>query len=784
MATSQSEHSTPGTTTARRSGAARIARSLGLPLAFALPYMVLLVWFHGVDVYHRHFSEPGLVVFFYNGFRVLFIFYLFWMVEAAGLLLLRAVARNELAEAGSLERLALGFFAGTGLWHVTLFALGYLDLYTVPVAIAITLPMVMLSYADLRAAVRDIYRAVATGDTVAQHFEPRILGWFAIALAGAAFLTLLLVKGLYPGGGGDYFTHYFYYYEAVVEHHGLWPNEVWYHYFYDKGAGLFFLGMVIADPLAPQLITFCFMAAATLAVFLASRSAAPDTSWPWVAVLLFLVIFLYTPGWGEFEKSHELTTALVIASLWSASGAFARCGTRQNTLWPVAAASSIATAVIITPTIAIFMGAVFGILWLYYLLAGDRRRTGLSFLFAAINGVLLLAGLAINYATTGLFSDQVLVAAWPFSNLEKIYQWGALPIVIGQYWGFIDQIASRLPLSQVAKLLSQSSRLDLIYPFIGGGLAVGAAALAFRLRTGRRAGSVHAPHQAAILLLAVPVFVAIALTSGRIQPISFYRYAGFAVPLMLVGAAGLWRLPVSGVDSWYVRLFCDRRMPAAVLALSLLTFAAATPPARFFDTWLPHALRFAAGSVSIDTAYTLQPTSNPLFPVNAIHPGARGAYSVVGPSIPIWSFHTQTYCMLPDCRVESIASFILPGWVEAMYDRPESGRRALAASGHNYFLFSRELPIADTLPLSPLFSPDTIARYMGIRWTDGTTTLLTWIGPGVEQIDAAWLAEYRHAVEQSIAVQTFPNEAMRQVFARLRAMPHPWHPFPLPWSRH
>src|ERR1700740_656894 len=107
-------------------------------LLFSAIYVALLVWFKQVDVFHRQFSESGLVVFGYNCFRLLFIFYLFWMIEAVGLLTLRLIARKEVAETGVLERLALGFFTGAGIWHSALLALGYLDLYTVPVAIVIT----------------------------------------------------------------------------------------------------------------------------------------------------------------------------------------------------------------------------------------------------------------------------------------------------------------------------------------------------------------------------------------------------------------------------------------------------------------------------------------------------------------------------------------------------------------------------------------------------------------------------------------------------------------------
>src|SRR5581483_4281714 len=72
----------------------------------------------------------------------------------------------------------------------------------------------------------------------------------AIAIAVAIFL---LVKGLYPGGGHDYYNHYFQFYKRVIDTGSILPNDVWYHFYYSKGAGLYFLGMLLTDPLAPQL---------------------------------------------------------------------------------------------------------------------------------------------------------------------------------------------------------------------------------------------------------------------------------------------------------------------------------------------------------------------------------------------------------------------------------------------------------------------------------------------------------------------------------------------------
>jgi hypothetical protein len=344
----------------------------------------------------------------------------------------------------------------------------------------------------------------------------------------------------------------------------------------------------------------------------------------------------------------------------------------------------------------------------------------------------------------------------------------------------VELAAQSLPWPQVPKFLYQMSRLDLLLPLSGTAIIIAIAAFAGRLRTGRWHAAFRAPHQTGVVLAALLVFVAVALTGGRVQPISFYRYASFAIPLMLVGSVSLWGLPFTDGNSRLARLVADRRAPGVIFALCLVTIAVQTHPARFYTTLLPRAGRFATGAISIDTAYTLQPPVP--YASSGIYPGARGAYAIVGPDTPIWSFHHfSTYCMLPGCLIESFEEFLLPRWPELMFGAPEQGRAALQAAGLNYFLFSRELPIVDSMPLSPLLSPDVIGHYFGIRWTDGTTALLTWLGPGVQPIDQTWLDDYRRAVEQSKMLREFPYDDMKKIFARLDSTPHPWRPFTLPW---
>ncbi|HEY1745988.1 MAG TPA: hypothetical protein VGG11_04385, partial [Xanthobacteraceae bacterium] len=240
---------------------------------------------------------------------------------------------------------------------MALLGLGYLNLYTVPVAFVVTLPAIATSYAEARVVFGNIKQAAAESNALAR--RPGLLGGLMAGLIAAELAALLVVKGLYPDGGHDYYTHYFYYFEAVIENHGLWPNNVWYHYYYDKGAGLYFLGILLTDPLAPQLVTFTFFTAAASALYLTLRKIAPGTLWALIGLIQFISIYIYTPGsaliysvnggWGEFEKTHEIIAALVIAAFWMAIETLSSIGEHRR-LWLIATSTTIISAVLVNVT--------------------------------------------------------------------------------------------------------------------------------------------------------------------------------------------------------------------------------------------------------------------------------------------------------------------------------------------------------------------------------------------------------------------------------------------------
>ena len=737
-------------------------------------YAAVLAWFKWIDVYHAHFEATGPLVLVYNIARAIFIFYLFGIISIAGSLALRvAVGRPKGLD--GLEHYVLSFFTGAGIWHVAMLALGYLNLYTVPAAISVTLPFVALSWPVIILPLKTFRWRAVVGPGVS----------FRVTLSAALVVVfsflLLMTKGLYPGGGHDYFTHYFQYYRSVIDSGGIWPNEVWYHYYYSKGAGLFFLSMLLTDPLAPQLVTYCFMAAAAAALYLIVRVGASDPAWPWTAAALFLAAFINTPLWGEFEKQHEINTAFVIAIAWMGARALSTDG-GDRAAYIAGAAFAVVGAVIQNSTVAVFLGASFGILAVWFFIKRQFRQMLFCFGLASVAGAALLATFAINYIATGLVDDQTLLLLWRFADIEKLYQWGVLVPVLVLHWGKTGMSSAHVSFVDAFIYFFSSMRFKLFFPLFLSSFVVCAAALYYRWRKGNWPCAIAAPSEITVLTAMTLVTVVLALTAGATQPVSFFRYSSLVILIFLALGILIWEQPAAVLSGPLTLPLRDWRV--SVATVSAMIFLIIVSPGRKsnFVTSSPiiRGWHFLTGTYSVDTAYMRQ--DDTWYPSGAIYPGARGAYAVAGPRTPIWSMNIQAYCMLPDCRIESVTSVSLGiGYPDVMFGSPQTARAALQASNHNYFLISKKLPVEDFLLRAPLFSPDTIANYLGIRWTDGTTTLLTWLGPDIKPLDAAWIADYRKTVESSPTAQTYPYAEMQSIFARLNATPHPWRSFDLPW---
>ncbi len=723
-------------------------------------FIGVVLWFDEVDFYHRHFFEPGALVVVDNLVRVVFVCIFSWLIYAPGAgvaaLVMSARAQSALTPA---ERAVLGFGIGIGIWHVAMLILGELNLYYRPVMAGLCLVIVVASSGHFGAV------AVAGCSALAERVKalrrrrasPQEV---AAILVVASAVWLLLRRGLYPGGGTDYYTHYFYYYLEVLKNHGLAPNVVWYHYYYSKGSGLTFLAMLLSDSEGVALATYsCVLCAAGAIATLFARMA-PGSLWPAAGVLAYLFFYLIGvvpyQGEGEFQKDHEEIAALVVLFLWALC---MECCGPALPFRLMAAATAIAAAVV-TQAVGMLLGLFVGLLFVWSAL---RRRWcdvwGFGVLGAAIAGA-VLGMFVLSYLQTGLPSDQPMRPMLHFADFTRLDRWDVIPEVILGVWNRDNYVAILPHIGWgTLKELRGFLRLGALWPFFYGPLIVALMMhVADRFTVNRltlfpdAAAASLAVTSAARLGAFLGLFTFIALVFGRDQTISFTRLTTFIVPsIVMFGIAGcVWVL-----TSW----FGGRRdrwawmvLPAAMLATVVIEWQVNDHWSRRAPAEAANALRFFFGELSLAQAYERVAGA---YDFGAINPAALAAARQLPYGTPIWSTSTEAYCMVPGCYIESAQSFMIPKLDEILGDDPELAKRQLQKAGLNYFMFMKDYRIIDLLPFARLFAPDTIGRYLGVKWSDGSTYLLTWIGPDTRPIGPDFLEAYTRRRDTPDATRWF-----------------------------
>jgi len=726
-------------------------------------FVAVVAYFNFVDVYDNHYLQRG-VGGIYNAVRVVFIVYLFWLIYFTGYKILVFGAGDQPVAGIQLhERLALGFFVGAAALTIAMLVLGYADLYWRSLAALIAASIIAVSYRDFVSVLQEARSSVAQYVRNSSRVDTALTIAMAIGVLFASAI-LLLVKGLYPQGGHDYYLHYSQFYSMVIDNHGIWPNAFWYQYYYSKGVGLMFLSMLLTDPLAPSLVTYCFVIATALALYSLIRRICPRTLWPWVAVILYLALDVHTVGtgiyaanggWGHFQKAHEINTPFLIATLWLSTNVARSAGDDRLVWWLGAAACCFVVAYLL-----IISSAVVG---LFCLLAAtgffivDRSVAKAFFGLAVVAGLGLVSVLALNYLTTGMPSDIGVNTWWPIIDFQRLNDEGTLFDVVNTAFRRSQPVDS--PLSffgpDMAEFVKNVSRFDLLGIFIWGALAgivvwlVGRAVVQLGF-AGHDVGMGASNMVAGCILLAFLASIAIfTFTAGVTEPVSYVRISSFSLPLMVAVAAVIWQIAILSAK-WPpgIRVFFAYAVPILLTCMSLAQ--AYTNQKATLLPILTNALRFAGGQYGIYDAYKDQSGWPALPDSRAIYPGMYEAWKSVGPGKRIWSFNVHSYCMAPGCRVEShLSSKMSAQRADILFGSADTAKTALQRDGLNYFFISTYLDIRDPLICTPLFSPDTIAQHFGVQWTNGTDVLLTWKGPATEPLSAAWIDKYRTTLKAS-----------------------------------
>ena len=768
------------------------ARSTGTIILSAVlllgVFAAVEAWFITGDVYHRNFFDHGWRVAVDNGARIIVTAILFWLIYAPGRAVIAVLMRPARLRAFPLgERIVLGCSIGLGLWHVVMLGLGVAGLFYRPLIIGLAALVLLAStryfaeiLADIRYRTAAAWHAARRGERGAD---------FAGGLAIAVVLGwVMLLRGLYPGGAGDYFTHYFPYYRAVLDHHGIAPNDVWYHYFYSKGAGLFFLAMLLSSPPGPSLATFCCVCVAALALLRLGRLVAPGSLWPICATLIYLLYALVGfngGGSGDFQKDHELTSALMVLTLWAYC---LRQVTGERVYLVAAIACGIAAAIATQPvgillTACMAASAVVALLQRRWQCVRDPLVLGICI------GGTVFAMFALGYLTVGLATDQPLDLALRFADTKRLDQHGLLTMLALTAWTRENYAAVAPPFGQAdIHQLGAFVRLALLWGFFGALLCCTAyrwcVALLRTVSPRMARAAVPPPEDAPFVLrrdlaTVLGTLMVVSIAAGHIQSVSYLRFSTFFVPLFLMFGVAWAGTELARSPGRALRL----AVPLLVLVGTLASWSRIEQwPARLSQA-TANAVRFLDGQYSLADAYTYQ-QEMPAF--GAMAPDGLAAARHVPPGTPIWSTNAfSAMCMAPFCHIESVISFMTSGRLDdVLLGPPDLAKQILQQDGLNYFLVSTQRPLFDILPDSRLFAPDTIGRYLGIKWTDGVTYLLTWAGPDTTPLNAAFLAAYTDLLQQpehpwfrfrDFLPQLKPSIAMLRANRFGHPIRWPWH---------
>jgi hypothetical protein len=757
--------------------AARFNKLAFLPIAVLFAAFIgVVLWFRQVDFYHLHFFDTGAIVSADVAMRLVFVIILAWLVYAPGAGILALLERRRSAQPAfplwPVERALIGFGIGIGLWHVVLLILGVAGLYYRAIMVGIG-AVVLLASARHFAAV--CYAASSSfGRRLTELRGGRgVLTAFSAALVTVGAVWLLLVRALLPGGSPDFFLHYFYYYLEVLRNHSLAPNDVWYHYYYSKGYGLVFFSSLLTDPEAPALVTFCCVAFAALAIASLTARVAPRSLWPACTALLYLLYNLVTVTHGpraefqgDFQKDHETVSALIVLIIWAM---WAARTNRSNACLLMAISSAVAVAVISQP-VGIMLALYFALGSGWHFLRRRRIKMRKGIMLAAASGGVVLGIFGLNYVETGLASDQLPELTFRFADWSKMDHWGVIPQFVDSLYlrdVAYGSVAPPAGWGNVA-VLYYFLRLSILWPVLLA--AVWALAtfannepnlfvekLLSRKKLPRTIGL-----QAGMLAQVASMLIAFAVLSaviGRVQSVSVERLTSFNVPMLALIGMGVcaWVMvqPLGASQQRWLRL----GLPSLLLCGILLLWNVVGNWGQRVLLVTSESLRFLSGEYSLAEAYSRIETGNE---GGAINYGVLAAAQHLPPYTPIWALNQFPYCAVPGCLIENRISFIQsPQLDRILVAAPADAKKMLRESARNYFFFQKSLPLVDLLPLSRLFTPETIGKFLATKWTDGSNYLLTWIGPETKPLGPDFLDAYktaRKALEYAADAEDFLPE--------------------------
>lgn len=755
-------------------------------LALVGGFFFLLLWFYVANVYQTRFFDHGGIVAIYQLARIAYIPYLFWLEFAVGAYVLYLAKAPFIG----LKHIIAAWITGTSLWHIVLLGIGLAGLYHYPIMLLLTGGVMIASLP---------YMAKQLPKIKLPKLATRNENFLAILVAISAILFLLF-KGTYPTGGHDFFNHYFPYYKAVIRDGSLGPNEVWYHYFYSKGLGLYFLSMILLDPLALNLVGTTFVIAAALMVFDLLRAPNRNLVLPLFGVLIYVTCYIYTPGrgifaanggWGDLEKTHELTAVLIFACIWL----FKHYVETRERGYLLAMHLANLALVIIGFASGLIVGMFYAIMLAGCLFAKRFDLARAAFFAGASAGIGMVAVMIINYINTGIPQDQLVYVLWWLIDWQKIVRLGWTLELYTHLHDLMTYERNSLPLTRSApKIAVEYFRLFFLGPFLIAGLGAAAYSVVKRRKPTIEYHIlfVFGAFMAASMLVAL-------FLGGREQPISYFRFSTFNYAPVVVFALLWWMAANDRIIKYAIYVTLAITLSGVTYATSMHALGKDEDMPRWFRAstynwgWLAtNAFMLDTGQYSLDEAVSNQRGRPGRLAWGGTHPSMRAIYELLPPKTKVWNLYNHGYCSLPACNMQMYFSQITAArWYDIALGDIATGKKIMQEAGINFIFYSRNIPSVmsadgkDQLTaFYPGLQPENIDKVFGILWTNGWDYLLTWKEESLAPLDDNFMDSWRWYHESIVEPrrELFPIKEVAKLVKSAISDPQVKHPPAPNWS--
>ena len=277
-------------------------------IAALISLCISVLWFDRHDVFNEQFGIVTPSFHIATVARFIIVAYVVFTMVAIGKLLLLRVGGAGIK---GVDNFLAASVLGGSVIVVIVYVLGLSGLLYRWV-LAVLLMGAVFCWPDLR--LRHLrWPSFGFQTTVSGRWESYLTALLSVGLA-AQIAYLLLWKGLVPSISYDVVSHYIPYYGSVIREHGTAINEFYWHFYEFKGLSFHFLAAVLADVQAIQLLVFCLVCIAAVALLKTVQRIGGSISLGLLAVAIFLGSTQILEA--DLQKAHLLIGVFIFLSYY------------------------------------------------------------------------------------------------------------------------------------------------------------------------------------------------------------------------------------------------------------------------------------------------------------------------------------------------------------------------------------------------------------------------------------------------------------------------------------